>query len=219
MKVFGTDGDRNLSSSFSACFGDAYHLLCDLHMYDNIQRKLSDICIPRKTAKLYLEEIFGKDCDASPVKSLVNCSSPSEFDSLFETLKPSWISRHKNGEQFVHYFSKYKAPEIINCMNANLRSMCGLGFPPKPYTQNASECINAVMKSDIRQDQGRRKKITAEEFCKCFQNTVETQQEEVKKALYGQGQYSLKAEYAHLQVEETEFWRKSSKQREGLFQR
>ena len=111
VKVLGTDGDQNLSSSFSACFGDAYHLLYDLHMYDNVQRKLTDIYIPRKIAKLYLEEMLGKDCDASPVKSLVNCSSPSEFDSLFETLKSSWISRHKNGEQFVHYFSKYKAPE------------------------------------------------------------------------------------------------------------
>ena len=40
VKVFGTDGDKNLSQAFSACFGTAHHLLCDIHMQDNIERKL-----------------------------------------------------------------------------------------------------------------------------------------------------------------------------------
>ena len=34
-------------------------------------------------------------------------------------------------------------------MNAELRSLCGLGYPLKPYTQNANECINNVIKQDI----------------------------------------------------------------------
>ena len=133
-----------------------------------------------------------------------------------EKLKEAWVSRHKNGEHFLQYFKQYKSRDIINCMNAELRSMCGLGYPPKPYTQNPSECTNAVIKADIRQDQGRRKKIPPEDFCKSFKKTVETQQAEVQKVLYRKGQYDLKTEYAHIAVDETDFFRKSAKQREDL---
>ena len=119
----------------------------------------------------------------------------------------------------MQYILEHKASEIVNCMNSNLRSMCGLGHPPKPYTQNASECMNAVLKSDIVQDQGRRKKIPAHEFCKSFQKTVERQQAEVQKSLYGRGQFRLKTEYEHLAMEETQFWNKSLKQREAMYER
>ena len=31
-------------------------------------------------------------------------------------------------------------------MSSELRFMAGLGYPPKPYIQKASECINSVIK-------------------------------------------------------------------------
>ena len=79
--------------------------------------------------------------------------------------------------------------------------------------------VNALLKTDIRQDQGRRKKISPEEFCKSFERSVAMQQTEVVKAAYQQGQYNLKPEYAHLAAEETEFFRKSPAQRDALCQR
>ena len=37
-------------------------------------------------------------------------------------------------------------------MSAELRSLSGLGFPPRPYNQNANECMNSVIKGDLKKD-------------------------------------------------------------------
>ncbi|CAC5383196.1 unnamed protein product [Mytilus coruscus] len=59
LKVFGTDGDVNLSSAFQACFPNSKHLLCDIHMFDNIERKLVKLGISGKLKKEYINDIFG----------------------------------------------------------------------------------------------------------------------------------------------------------------
>ena len=33
---------------------------------------------------------------------------------------------------------------------ADIRSMCGLGFPPTTYSQNASECLNRYVKENAK---------------------------------------------------------------------
>lgn len=35
-------------------------------------------------------------------------------------------------------------------MTADLRTMCGLGYPPSMNNQNANECGNSVIKRDIK---------------------------------------------------------------------
>ena len=35
-------------------------------------------------------------------------------------------------------------------MRADIRSMCGLGFPPTTYSQNASECLNRYVKENAK---------------------------------------------------------------------
>ena len=59
LKVFGTDGDVNLSSAFQGCFPISKHLLCDIHMFDNIEQKLIKLGISGKLKKEYLNDIFG----------------------------------------------------------------------------------------------------------------------------------------------------------------
>ena len=48
LRAFGTDGDQNLSDAFEVCFTIARHLLCDIHMQDNIERKLKDLGITKE---------------------------------------------------------------------------------------------------------------------------------------------------------------------------
>ena len=43
LKVFGSDSETNVYKPFVELFPSAKHLLCDLHMKDNLQSKLSDI--------------------------------------------------------------------------------------------------------------------------------------------------------------------------------
>ena len=35
-------------------------------------------------------------------------------------------------------------------MRGELRSISGLGFPPKPYTQNANESVNNMVKGNLK---------------------------------------------------------------------
>lgn len=60
LKVFGTDGDKNLSDALEVCFTSVKHILCDIHMQDNIERKLKELGVPKKGVNAYINEIFGK---------------------------------------------------------------------------------------------------------------------------------------------------------------
>ena len=116
VKVFGTDGEKSLSLAFCTCFGMAHHLLCDIHMHDNIRRKLTKLGITGQQARHYLNEIFGRDMPNSHKKGPVDFSSEGELQRELEKLKESWLNRHVNGEQFLQYFLKHKAMEIAHCI-------------------------------------------------------------------------------------------------------
>ena len=147
--VFGTDGEVNLTSAFSACFPFADHLLCDIHMKDNIISKLASLNIKGAVRQLFIDDIFGKNIENTVEPGLVDCMSSSDFDKKLNNLKSNWLARHENGQEFFDYFLDHKSELIKSCMSATVRSKCGLGFPPKPYTQNANECINSVLKSSL----------------------------------------------------------------------
>ena len=42
---FGTDGEENLYNTMAQAFGNAKHLRCDIHLKDNVKRKLNDLGI------------------------------------------------------------------------------------------------------------------------------------------------------------------------------
>ena len=50
-------------------------------------------------------------------------------------------------EHFATYFSSNKAEKLKECMVAQKRIACHLRLDP--YTQNANECMNRVMKQKI----------------------------------------------------------------------
>ena len=105
-------------------------------------------------------------------------------------------------------------------MTAEIRSVCGLGFPPKTYTQNGNECINAVIKADIlSENKGVKKKLNPYEFVKIVEQSVKRQENEVKLAQIEKGEYQLKPAYQHLMVDENVYWRKTASQKEAVFKR
>lgn len=55
LKVFGTDGDNKLSDAFEVCFTSVKHILCDIHMQDNIERKFKELGVPKKEVNAYIK--------------------------------------------------------------------------------------------------------------------------------------------------------------------
>lgn len=102
-------------------------------------------------------------------------------------------------------------------MNADLRSLAGLDYPPKPYNQNPNECINSTIKGDLRKDIKGKLKMSEKDFVISLEKIVKRQETEVKLALIGKGKYRLKDEYKHLDITEDLYWRKSVSQREAVF--
>ncbi|CAC5370340.1 unnamed protein product [Mytilus coruscus] len=49
-----------------------------------------------------------------------------------EKLTGKWIERHEKGPDVLKYFLDYKSDLIKSCMSDEIRSKCGLGYPPIP---------------------------------------------------------------------------------------
>ena len=137
--LFGTDSEKNLHNSISSVFTSGMHLLCDLHMKDNIKFKLVEWQIANENRQV----IFGKIVRNVKEEGLCDCINIDDFEVCHNGLKTKWINMDPAEEQFV---------------SSELRSMVGLGFLPKPYTQNGNECINSIIK------QGKKERYKEEEF-------------------------------------------------------
>ena len=59
LRVFGTHGDRALVNGIKAIFPDAQHLLCDLHMRDNVESELMKAKVSEFVRAGILRDIFG----------------------------------------------------------------------------------------------------------------------------------------------------------------
>lgn len=63
-------------------------------------------------------------------------------------------------------------------MTVEVRSLCGLGFPPDVYTQNASESMNRVLKEEDQDSTDlRRKKKTVCDIVERFRKVVKRQEQ------------------------------------------
>ena len=59
LKAFGTDDDEALIKAMKQVFPDAIHLMCDLHMKDNVAEELAKCQIPKQLSNAVLFDIFG----------------------------------------------------------------------------------------------------------------------------------------------------------------
>ena len=88
-----------------------------------------------------------------------------------------------------------------SCMTAELREMAGLGLPPKPYTQNANECINSVVKRSKET-----RSLTLKSIVQLLRSVAKHQEEQVKLSLIGRGEWTLQKEYDQFQETVEQFY-------------
>ena len=200
--VFGTDGEENLYNAMAEVFVNAKYLRCDIHLRDNVKRKLGELLITGAEATEIMFHIFGKGMGDVTEGGLVDCCSPEEFEVGIRNATKRWQNVHKNGEKFCSYFLKEKADVIRQCYTTDIRSMCGLGFPPKVYTQNASESMNRLVKANDSSVTGLPASI------KHIRREVNRQYNEQFLAVINRGEYKLTDVFSHLGVEEKDFSKK-----------
>ena len=212
--VFGTDGEPNLYEAFSDVFTDARHLRCDIHLRDNIQHKLHELGIAKEAAMEIMSDIFGKNVGDKREGGLIDCTSPDEFDQACVNAVKRW-SNFSKGDEFVQYFLNGRSDVLRESCRADIRSICGLGCPPRLYTQNANECMNRVIKQTKSTQYGK-KSLTLLEYVEKIKSEVNRQHEEQFLAVISRGEYRLKKEFQFLSVNETDFYRMTPKQKAEL---
>ena len=95
--LFGTDSEKNLHDSISSVFTSGMHLLCDLHMKDNIKFKLVEWQIANENKQV----IFGKIVRNVKEEGLCDCINIDDFEVCHNGLKTKWINMDPAEEQFV----------------------------------------------------------------------------------------------------------------------
>ena len=94
------------------------------------------------------------------------------------------------------------------CMRSDIRASCGLGYPPKPYTQNANECINCWLKP------GNVSKCkTFTDVVKRVNDFAQAQEKQVALSLSGQGEWKLDETLSSFNIGQ-KFFQKNPHQRQ-----
>ena len=122
LRAFGTDGEKNLFEAISTCFNKADHLLCWIHVKDNISQKLESLCI--ETPNEYMCEIFGKTSGTTKVKELLDVTSEDQFELEWKRLEEIWKGRGSKGALFLSYMNVNKRNIMKKCMIAETRTRC-----------------------------------------------------------------------------------------------
>ena len=195
----------------------AQHLLCDLHMKENIVSKMNELGIRGKPSEVILSDIFGGDIGCKRVPGLIDSESHAQFVTNLEKMKEEWLSLHPLSERFVTYFCKYKAEIIRQTMTAELRSMAGLGWPPGVYDQNGNECMNSVLQREKQLT--RKRKLSIPEFARLLQTVVKRQRTEEDLAFIGLGELKMDKNYEEEGMKESVFYRKTRAQQEAALKK
>ena len=211
--LYGMDGEKALAEGFGRPLPYARHLMCDIHMKDNISSKLSELGIKSNVADQYKTDIFGQNQGSKRSPGLTDAMNENEFDAKMEALSATWKARHPQGQRFLDYFLKHKADAIKGTMTADVRSMAGLGFPPEVYDQNGNECMNSVLRRE--KERTGQKKLSLPQCVRLIRTTVNRQRTEEELAIIGIGELALDPLYKDLGINETAFYRKSSQQKKA----
>ena len=93
--------------------------------------------------------------------------------------------------------------------------MCGLGYPPTLYTQNANESMNRIIKAD-QDPKSSKHQAALLPYIERIRAEVTRQHDEQFLAILGLGQYRLSDEFSFLHVEEKNFFRMNDSQKKAL---
>lgn len=93
-------------------------------------------------------------------------------------------------------------------MIKSIREEAGLGTPPKPFTTNASETINSVIKAHVSYKPSQLMK-----FVEKLKELVDEQEREIERAVIKRGKYRLKEVFSYLEVDESDWFKMTKEQR------
>ena len=121
-------------------FNKADHLLCWVHVKDDISQKLESFIHEAPN------EIFRKTSGTNKVKALLDVTLEDQFELEWKRLLEMGKGRADNGALLLSYMNVNKRNIMKKFMIAVTRTPCGLENTSGEYNQNANECMSSVLK-------------------------------------------------------------------------
>ena len=139
---------------------------------------------------------------------LVHSSSEKDLSCVWNKREEPLTTA--SGPPFNSYFCQYFASVVKNNMSRYVREAAGLGSPPETFT-NSVESVNSLLKQKVNY-----KESEWSAFNNHLKELVESQRQEVIRALSGRGKYCLCPEYHHLSVDINEWTRMRPQHRKDV---
>lgn len=205
----GTDGEKAIENGFrrAKSFEDSHWLLCMIHSRDNCKRKLEKLGVRKGAKEKILNDVYGYEVDRKGTyirqAGLVDLEA-DEFDTELEKKGRIWdeLESADTGKPpvFKSWFVQFKATECKECMAPGLRTKAGLGDPPRQFTTNDVESEN----NNIKREMDWAKK-TWDDAANHLHSRVLAHYEELSRAIYGEGRFSLVESFKDLEKEPYEW--------------
>ena len=178
--VTGTDSEENVFRPFSDLCSAVLNQYCSIHCYDNVKDKVKDV--PSIERQQIMKDLFGKTNLDTHIKGVVDAEGELEFGELLNNFCEKW-AKFPN---LIAYIVTEKEEVMKTSMRADVRSICGLGYPPKTYTQNANECMNRWVKDKLTKPLK-----SFSDVIKLIEEEVKRQTDQVSLSLSGNGEWTL----------------------------
>ena len=188
-------------------------MTCFIHVRRNVKDKLHECNVPTQVGTDIMDDIFGKRLGSDYIKGLVDASDTIDFQEKMQRVVETWrniaIPSSANMDRFVTWFVEHKAPVIRDSMLQSVREECDLGLPPTPFTTNACETANSMLKN-----QTKHKRSEMLEFLQKLKDLICEQEREMERSIVGRGKYELRPQYQAFQVPERKWFVMTVSQRE-----
>ena len=211
LRVLGTDGELALSKSFLEKCPILIHLLCFIHVKNNILNHLKSVGVDESNRRCIIADIFGQQQGTRFEEGIVDSHDNEEFRVRLSSLKSVWLQRlGQVGLKFYHWFVQNKADLMEKKMLKPVRVRAGLGQPPKPYYTNRVECANSLLSSETGH-----KESSVNKFVASMRALTERQARNIRWAIINKGPYQLQPALSHLQLLEETWFQMGEEEKES----
>ena len=193
LRAFGTDGEKALADAFAHEFNYAVHLTCFIQCRRNIKCQLHTLGFSECSIKEVLDDIFGCQQGSTLSEGLVDSLNEEEFSQKLEVLERRWNELEKTHNAcpgFYSWFMRNKATTMMQTMMKPVREEAGLGSPPEPFTMNATETVNSIIKSHVLYKASQLVELTEK-----LTEVIDEQEKEVERAVIERGKFRFKEEF------------------------
>ena len=178
--VTGTDAEENVFRPFNDLCNSTINQYCSIHLHENVKSQLSNI--PSMDKNQIFNDLFGSVDGDYKVKGVVDAEGEIEFEEFFTKFCQKWAKY----PEFIAYIIGEKEEVMKTSMRADIRSICGLGYPPATYNQNANECMNRWVKDKLTNPL---KSFT--DVVHLLEKEIRRQDDQIFLSLSGTGEWTL----------------------------